>query len=198
MWVYLWTEGITFDFQNDWDLGWTWFTKWGTSAFASWEWRYISDATTSNNNQTAIVPPQTMFDNRTLTRIKIWLYKKNAIATDKGVWVWPCTDKNLAGALAIWSTGSWNWGNPQANVYDGNSDHKTNTADATWEITQEWLFNDDWTLTLILNWSNTYNLWSYASVFRTSWTNKTFCLNIGSWGVANDWIRVRKVERETV
>ena len=187
-----WKTVQTFDFQNNWSLNWTAQTIYWTPSYISWQWWTIGSS--SWVYQSAIMPTSSIYRG-TLYKVKIWFYKW--VATEKYVsaWAWLSTS-NFTNWLTSWCQLSGTSTNTYANVYDW-SNHLTQTTDITWEITQEWNLNDDWSLTLSLNWGTPYNLWNYATLFRNNRSNKDLWLSIGRWDCSvNPYIR--KVEITTI
>ena len=194
--IYMWRDSSsvqTFDFQNDWSLNWTGLSIYWTPNYVSWEWWSIGSSS-SDSYQSAIMPPSSIYSG-TLYKVKIWFYKWVSTVTYRTVGTWLATS-NFTNWLTSWCQLFGSSANAYANVYDW-SDHPTQTTDIEGEVIQEWNLNDDWSLTLSLNWGSPYNLWQYANLFRTNWSNQNLGLSIGRWNVDNGKIYIRKVEITT-
>lgn len=194
MWVYLWTEKTetvqTFDFQNDWDLGWTGVTIYGTPTYVSWEWWTIWG---NSSYQSNITPPNSVYNWETLVKWKIWFYKTDNWTSLRTSWCWFGT-AGFTNWATLWTQNGSGW--PEANVYDGSSDHRTQTSYATWEVTLEYTFNDDWHIWLSINWWTEYNLWNFATQFRNRWLANDLWLCIWRWDISSAPY-IRKLEITT-
>ena len=206
MWVYLYPNNTekplknayigeylnvqTFDFQNDWSLNRTgvMLNVW-QPFYTSWEWWTVGNSS-SSTYQEEILPPNSVYDWKTLQKVKIWLYKW------VGWWwhtVWAWVMKVGWTPYVCWTQTS---DSAQAMLYDG-SEHRTNTTDETGEVVIEYVCNDDGTFTLSINWWTPYNLGNYATLFRNARSDWTLWLSIWRWREA-DWnIYIRKVEITT-
>ena len=182
----------TFDFQNNWSLNWTTQTIYWTPSYTSWQWWSIGSSTSTY--QSAIMPPSSIYSG-TLCKVKIWFYKWLATGRQSNVGSWLATS-NFTNWLTSWCQPSGTSTNTYAYVYDW-SNHYTQTTDITWEVIQEWILNDDWSITLSLNWGTPYNLWNYATLFRNSRSNKSLWLSIGRWDYSSAPY-IRKVEITTI
>lgn len=182
----------TFDFQNDWSLNWTGvrLNNW-QPFYTSWEWWTVGSSSNASY-QEEITPPSSIYDWKTLKKVKMWIYK----------WVWWWTNTAGAWLMKVWWTPYVCWTQQsssnlvQAMLYDG-SEHRTTTTDATWEVVLEWVCNDDGTFTLSINWWTPYNLGNYSTLFRGAWNDGTLWLSIWRWGVANGNIYIRKLQITT-
>jgi hypothetical protein len=193
-----WEKVQTFDFQNNWSLNWTAQSVRWTPSYTSWQWWTIGSSS-NDTYQSAIMPPSSVYDGNILKSIKIWIYKwVNAyISGDVSaytVWCWPSNAS--CSQFAIWENTYYTYTNPSiATVYDGTA-HNIVTSGKTWEFVLEYIFNDDGSLILSVD-GTEYNLWNYATMFRSLWTNKNLWLTIWRWNTANGQIYVRKVEITT-
>lgn len=180
-----------FDFQNDWDLGWTGvqLNTW-QPFYTSWEWWTVGNSITTYQEE--ILPPNSVYDWKTLQKVRIWLYKWVGWWNNT-VWVWLM--KAGWTPYVCWTqTSSSNL--VQVMLYDG-SEHRTNTTNETGEVVIEYVCNDDGTFTLNINWWTPYNLGNYATLFRNARSDWILWLSIWRWMVA-DWnIYIRKVQIET-
>ena len=184
----------TFDFQNDWSLNWTAQSIYWTPTLVTWEWWTIGSSS-SDSYQSAIMPPSSVYDGKTLKKFKLYIYKwVNAyISWNKAVTVWCGMCASNLNPSCVWEHSYYTNANQSvANVYNW-SDHITVTSTVRGEITLEYILNDDGSLVLKVN-STEYNLWQYASAFRTQWTNQNLWINTGRWNVADGNIYIRKVE----
>ena len=179
----------TFDFQNEWSLNWTAQTIYSTPSYTSWEWWTI---TTSGSAQSAIMPPSSVYNGEKLVKYKLRMYKSIASTSSKTAWCGMATS-GFSNWLAIcpFNKNGVLW----ANVYDG-TDNFTQTEDVVWEATLEYYLNDDWSLELSINWWTKYNLWNFATLFRTQWSNSNLWIGIGAWSL-NSAFYIRKVEITT-
>ena len=189
-------SSIVFDFQNDWALSWTWQTVYWTPTFTSGQWWTLW--TDDSDMQSSIMPPNSVYDGRKLLKWKLRIYKWVQTTYSGGrtrtVWAWATA--SALNPCVMWEQPRWANSTSYANVYDG-SDHSTVTSWKTWELVLEYMFNDDGSLVLSVD-GTTYNLWQYASLFRTQWDNKNLWINIWRWWVAaNGNIYIRKLEITT-
>jgi len=178
----------TFDFQNNWSLNWTGQTIYWTPTLVTWEWWTIGGSW-GNTFQSAIMPPSSVYGG-TLKKFVLYIYKGVASNTDATVWAGIGTS-NLT-ALAWREQVVTESPRSRAMVYDW-AEHYTTTRWAVWEITLQYIFNDDGNLVLKV-YDAEYNLWQYASTFRTYWSNGNLWLSIWRWRVADGNIYIRKVE----
>ena len=192
---YKWTVQ-TFDFQNNWSLNWTAVSVYWQPNYVTWEWWTIWTSYTALY-QSAIKPPTSVFGG-TLKKIKIWMYKwivwSSYPPDNHAVGAWMSSINSSLNPCVLYWTNQWSW---WINLYDG-SNHVTTWVDITWEITQEYIMEDNGNLTFIINWTYTYNLWNYATIFKDIWDNQTFGIWIGRWRANNGDIYVRKVEITTI
>lgn len=193
-----WWETVqTFDFQNDWDLWWVWQTQYGTPTYTTWEW-WTFGTDPNGQYQSYILPPNSVYNAETLQRFKIWVYKwvsANIVAGfAQTVWIW--VSASGFNPSVIWEQGYATNSNPSiANVYNG-SDHRIITSSKSWELVVEYIFNDDGSLVLSVD-GTEYNLWNYATSFRTAWANQNLWINIWRWRSPNWSVYIRKVEITT-
>ena len=189
----------TFDFQNEWSLNWTAETVYWTPTLTSWQWWTIGSSS-SGSYQSVVMPPSSLYDWWTLKRFRIWVYKwVNAYISGwvsaYTVWCWPSNAS--CNQFAIWEMTYYTSSNPSiATVYDG-TNHNIVTSGKTWELVLDYIFNDDGSLILSVD-GTEYNLWNYATMFRSLWTNQDLWFTIWRWNVANGQIYIRKVEITTV
>lgn len=210
MWVYLYPNNTetelknayigeyhtqTFDFQNDWDLGWTGISLYWTPSYVSWEWWTIGWS--NSDSQSYIVPPSSIYDGKTLKKVKIWLYKGVTTNFDGIYWYsagWGIISSSWNHQATTWSqAGRINY--DQVYYYDWSTWNTMRTVDLTWELELEWLFDDNST-TFIIN-GNSYNLGNISSWYRWLWTNSTLSITVANWRTANSNIYIRKVQIET-
>lgn len=198
MGVYLWTERNiqTFDFQNDWSLNWTaWAVAW-TPDYVNWQgWRlYRSD----QDSEGRVTPPTSIFDNGTLKKIRLRMYKgiattwnsSRAYYVGAGVW---CGNNSKF----IWSYGGANINYDRLQYRVNNTQTYIHTANITGEVLLE--LNLEWTTPILTINSNTYTLtWSISSEYQEYWTNKTMPLIIWNRRWWSGDIYIRKVEFTTV
>lgn len=182
----------TFDFQNDWSLNWTGISIYWTPNYISWEWRSIGTSSVGAF-QSPIMPPSSVYNGETLKKWKLRVYKPDVTTTSSTAW-WGMATNNFSDWLVCCHQ-LRNQSSYWANVYDGSSDHLTEVSEFTWEATLEYNLNDDWSLTLSINWWTEYNLWNFSTQFRNNWTNNNLWLCIGRW---NSWaFYIRKLEITT-
>ena len=192
IWEYPGATVQTFDFQNDWSLNWTGITIYWTPNYVSWEWWSIGHS--SSSYQSAIMPPSSVYNGETLKKWKLRVYKSNATVGDRGAWWWLSARSHSNWLVCCHQAhiGDGYW----ANVYDGSSDHFTEVVEFIWEATLEYNLNDDWTLTLSINWWTEYNLWNFSTQFRNNWSNNNLWICIGRWTYS--WtFYIRKIEITT-
>jgi hypothetical protein len=175
----------TFDFQNDWALSWTGYSiGYWTPDYVTGQWWRIW--TWTNAYQWWVKPPTSIFQ-WTLKKIKIYRYKPWAITSSIWWWVWIC-NTNESSMIEYWR----NW-SPRIMIYPWWT--SIPVTDITGEITSEYILEDNWHITLKLNWTG-YDVWSYASSFQTIWSNQELQLEMWEWWwTANHYIR--KVEITT-
>jgi len=182
----------TFDFQNNGALWWTWITIYGTPTYTSWQWWTI---VTSTSQQSAIMPPSSVYNWQKLVKYKLRMYKSIASTSSKSAWCGMSASRHsnwLVCCNQLVNSVVW------ANVYNGSSDTFTQTTDIVWEATLEYYLNDDWSLELSINWWTKYNLWNFATLFRTDWQNNNLWICIWAWSLNSAFsFYVRKVEITT-
>lgn len=179
----------TFDFQNDWNLWWTWFTKRWTPSYVSWQWWTIG--TNSNDAYTSWITPPSSIYKGTLRQVKIWFSKNNVQTSYQTQGAWICNyDLSI---YCHYSHPRSEW--PAILYYTNWSTYFTSAANIYWEIYISYILNDDNSMVVDINWT-TYNIWNYASVFRWLWNNKNLCLDICRWGTDAPYIR--KVQIKTL
>lgn len=184
-WIYVWNQKVrpsgwwetvqTFDFQNDWDLGWTNNNIGWWDCIVTNEWWQITRVW-SDAMQAGVLPPSSVYWG-TLTKYKIWAYKS-------------------------WNAAFWIANSSQNTIIeygrDGNKLSVIGTTIASinlnWELTMEVTFwvND---ITIDINWNTYTSTWT-ASAFQTSWSNQNLGLELWKWN-RSAWLYVRKVEITT-
>ena len=193
-----WKTVLTYDFQNDWALSWTWNNVgYWTPDYVSWQgWRIYRS---SQDSEGRITPPSAMFNNQTLKKIKMRIYKwfVNHGNSYRAYWVWAwvvCGNNRFMWS-ASWANVNYDRIRYRANV---SSDSYITTINYSWEATLE--LNLEWTTPILtINWSNTYTLTgSISSAYKSYWTDKTLELSVWNrqWGSGD--IYIRKVEFTTV
>lgn len=178
----------TFDFQNDGALWWTSLDLWyGLASIEAWEWFKITRSW-NDAMECWIIPPQSIFSG-TLKSIKIYRYKPNttSIYTSRATWI----------ANSDYST-SINWSRAWQNQWalGVNGSTTLTTIDVDWEITTEFIVEDNWHVTFNINWTNDYDIWTYGSFMQDNWENKTLILSIARRSF--DVHYIRKVEITTI
>lgn len=203
MWVYIyqsWTEKelqnayigeyktLIYDFQNDWSLNWTAQSIYWTPTLISGQWWTIGSSS-SGTYQSAIMPPSSVYGG-TLKKFVLYIYEGVEVYLDRTVWAGIGTS-NIS--IIAWREQVVTQSpRSRAMVYDW-AEHYTTTQWARWEIILQYIFNDDGSLVLKVN-DAEYNLWQYASIFRTARNNQNLWLSIWRWRVADGNIYIRKVE----
>lgn len=193
--VYIWTSGVlknayigeykgtiqTFDFQNDWALGWY------NRNIGYWDCTYVSGqwwqlTSTGASKQWSVYPPSSIYH---------WMLKKVTIRGYKNgnaaFWLY---SNNNNGSIEYWR---------DVTKLIVNSNTIANLT-INWEITMELIFENNWNITcnLINNWNTyNYNLWAYVYIYQWYWDNKDIWLLLWLWGAANT-VYIRKVEITTV
>ena len=177
----------TFDFQNDWDLGWTLNKYWATNynmSFVSWQW---VETTVSNNNWWwHIIPPQSIYK-WTLKRIRLWVYLWwwNTFTGISRVYDWSrwiaLSYRYQNNTTTIWFRDWWSW------TYD--------IWNYTWEMLIDVNF-ESWKITWTCAWQSFTITSSSADTMATYWTDKTLCLTAWWWWAGTTYIR--KVEITSV
>ena len=182
------TPTHTFDFQNDWALNWTGASLYWTPSYVTWQWWTIGAYYT--DSQSYITPPSSVFDWKTLQKVKIRIYKWVSNRFDGGylyaVWAWVSTQNGNWGFL--WSCTNELGNNDILNY----ANSYILTANITWEV----LIEADYTwatLTVTINW-NVYNTSQNSSVTQTEWSNNFFGLRLWNWRCNNSNIYIRKVQ----
>ena len=179
----------TFDFQNDWNLWWVWFTKRWTPSYVSWQWWTIG--TNSNDAYASWITPPSSIYKGTLRQVKIWFTKNNVQTSSTGQGAWICSSDLSIYCHYSHPRSEW----PAILYYTNWNTYFTDTANIYWDIYISYILNDDNSMVVDINWT-TYNIWNYASVFRWLWTNKNLCLDICRWGTDAPYIR--KVQIKTL
>ena len=191
--IYIWDKQVrpavyvqTFDFQNDWALSWTWYSIWyWTPSLVSWQWWSIGSSD-NTSNQWWLVIPQSVFDWKTLKSIKFYWYKPSISQASKGVAVWLCSqDQSTLVDYSRTRYASTDW---VGCIIRYPWWVKTQAIDPTGEITTEYIMEDNWDLVVDVNWT-TYNLWQYASIYQTLWSNKTLYIVQWRWSATVSYIR---------
>ena len=178
----------TFDFQNDWDLGWTGSGSWNnwTPAYSTWQGWYIYRS--SQYNDWYFYPPQTIFNNKTLKKVRIWMYK--GIATTNKGWVWTWICNTAWNVYALWS---YVW-------YDNDritlNWTRINTINVTWEVLFVLDFSDI-NVKFSINWTE-YTSSIASSGYTDLWSNWTFALEVANWIGWRSDVYLRKAEITTV
>lgn len=175
----------TFDFQNDWDLGWTGVNVYGMPYLTSGEWWGIGNST--SGFQSPIMPPSSIYDGKTLTKVKIRFYKPNIHSGYTSWGAWLCNSSLTTAAFYDISDYALTW----VNVYVWGKNHITSTSNVSGEITEEYTFQNG-EIIFTLNGSS-YNLWAYASYFQDLWENQALGLTIARWNASKTGY-IRKVE----
>lgn len=178
----------TFDFQNDWALNWTAQSIYWTPTLTSWQWWTIGYW--SGGFQSLITPPSSVYG-WTLKSVKLRIYK--GVTANYGSTVGTGIGGVSLNPSCMWEQAYYG-SSPYsvANVHNG-SDHFTQTTSVTWELVLEYILNDDGSLVLKVN-STEYNLWQFASLFRTQWTNQDLWIQLWRWNVADGNLYIRKVQ----
>ena len=166
----------TFDFKNNWMLNFTGYSigYWTPDYISNEGWRiWTSDSSTY---QWWITIPNSVFVGD-LKSIKIYRYKPQTTTSYAWTAIWIC-DHNQANMIEYWRL--WwgilvNW-------------NKTNAIDPVWEITTEFIMEDNWDVTVKIN-DTSYNVGSYASTYTTLWTNKALCIEMWRWYKPTHYIR---------
>lgn len=195
--IYLWGKKVrpenvyTFDFKNNGSLNWTAQSigYWTPDFITGQWWRLYRSNTDSQGN---IVPPSSLFDNKTLQKVKIYMYK----------WIATTYSSGYAHAVGAGIENIFVWSFLWANInYDRINNNGTyiQTVNTTWEVT----------LDLSLTWSspvlsingNNYTLTNSSTTvsnIRSLWTNKTLKLVLWNWRWWSGDIYIRKVEFTTI
>ena len=179
----------TFDFQNNWALNWTWYSiGYWTPDYVTGQWWKIWSG--SGGYQWWIKPPTSIFQ-WTLKRIKIYWYKPWTITSSSwwGAWICNTSESNI---IEYWRNGT----SRIFIVINGTEQSSISATDITWEITSEYILEDNWHITLKLNWTS-YDVWNYANNFQTLWENKALQIEIGTWTSFSTRNYIRKVEITT-
>ena len=188
----------TFDFQNNWQLSWT-LTYNSSSTIAwytSWQWFYTRATSSSYSVETRLTPPNSIYNNETLKRIRLWFYKPSI-----KWWFWP----------------AWSWWTYWALTYQWNLDVTNadkiikwnwayNWASLTWNYILSQVYNWDllFDINILSNWVS-WTLWwesfvindsNIANALRQLRTSKVFRIfNANRWNTTNAYIR--KIEITT-
>lgn len=189
---------LTYDFQNDWFLNWTW------TNIGYWVPEYVTGQGRRiyRNNQDSegrLTPPSSVYNNETLIKIKMRIYKWFINHGDSAraywVWAWVVCGNNRFMWSASWANINHDRIRYRANV---SSDSHITTIDYAWEATLE--LNLEWTTPILtINGSNTYTLTgSISSAYQNYWTDKTLQLCEWSWRGWSGDIYIRKVEFTTL
>jgi len=168
----------TFDFQNEWALGWTnnniWY--WDCS-IVSWQWWQITRPQDPYAMQWWVLPPSSVYS-WTLKKRKIWAYKNGDAAV---------------GIANSSQTNSIEYGRGTNKIRI--NDTQIWTLSLSGEITMESIIEDNWHITLNLN-SNSYDLWAYGSAYQNLWSSQNLWLELWRWSSSAS-IYIRKVEITT-
>ena len=172
----------TFDFQNDWALGWTGYNYgYWTPTIEAHQWWYIWTST-GWQYQGYVIAPSSIFGG-TLKKIKIWAYRPST-SPNNAIWIYTSTGNDSR----------FEYGRENNSIYVNWT--KITATPRYWEITIELTFwsslgieVSDGTNT------DTYNWWDVVAGFQTQWENQNLWLMLGRW-IANKCY-IRKVEITT-
>lgn len=185
----------TFDFQNDWQLWWT-FT-WGSHMYywyEAWQWMYSRMQYSWYNEELRVVPPSDIFDWKKLKRVRIWMYRNNR----NWMWIW---DKNWWGPTWCMiyqrsdsdTTLVWLWWKYMWLTLNSNTNiNSTKTWDFLFDINiWDWVIK--WTI-----WWQSYSIsdWNWVLWLQQNWSYWNFCLHVSNWWVTSNCY-FRKVEITT-
>lgn len=178
----------TFDFQNNWALGWTGYNiGYGTPDYVTGQGWNIWASSSQASYQWWITIPNSVFQWE-LKSIKIYRYKPGATTSgdSSAVWIWNQNESNNILYSFFWGSNWWIYVSPWWT--------RTGAIDPTWEITTEFIMESNWNVTVDIN-GTTYNVGSYASTYKNLWTNKALYLIMWRWDKPAHYIR--KVEITT-
>ena len=178
----------TYDFQNNGSLSWTAQSVgyWTPDFVTGQWWRLYRSSTDSQGN---IVPPSSLFDNKTLQNVKIWMHK--GIATTG--------TSSRAYAVGAWVENMFIWSFAWANInYDRILNNWTyiQTVNLTGEVTLE--LSLTWSSPVLsISWNNYTLTATTISAIRSLWTNKTLKIVLWNWRWWSGDLYIRKVEFTT-
>ena len=193
-WAYIWQNGTeqqirpkntqTFDFQNDWALGWTAYsTGYWTPTIKSGEWWYIW---TSNNQayQGYVIAPSSIFGG-TLKKIKIWAYRPST-SPSNAIWIYTADSGN----------NRFEYGRDNNCIYVNWT--KMTATPRYWEITIELTFWNSLGIE-VSDGTNTdnYDWWDVVAGFQTQWENQNLWLMLGRWAAYVCYIRKLEITTES-
>lgn len=179
MWVYLWTEHgtVEYDFtKSDW-----WWTAWANVLRDS-DWFYINGTAISD----MISAPASLYNLWTPTKVEI-IYKKSGTS---------CWTRIEDTSINTWYflPRSWNDLNRLDYRVNGGTIVQNNIwANPTWIVTWELVIDSSTT-----NWTITHNITWVSSITESSWAFKTIFENndlniwIVNWNTAQ-WMYIQKV-----
>lgn len=183
----------TFDFQNDGNLGWTANTLYGTPTYVSWEWWTLT-AGINTDTQSTITPPNTIYNNGTLSRVKIWFYKWVVDSWLPSQWVWTWS----ASANQFIQRSQSGTRTSQIMYYNYNGGGSTTLGTSGADSVGEHVLTFDFWANVFVNIDGvTYTMWGWSSVFTSLWSNQALCLTLWNWRNAEDFY-LRKCEITTL
>lgn len=163
----------TFDFQNDWDLGWTWVRVWGNPLYVTWEWWEDQGSSV----QDPIMPPTSVYDGNELISWKLWVYK--GLPAGYSTVGFGCAGRSLNPNVVFTQT----WSYPNVLFYNG-TEYRTQVSDYNGEITIEFIMpQGEQTLYASLNGDSQVLIWNnFGREVKLARSNQNLGMGIARWG----------------